>query len=225
IKMETINYTGANAFSGASLFYMPSCLAEIGHVFVGGTLGAFNPSTAVTMFGGAPNAVRIGALISTLSADPTNFPWIGFSGGNNRVGKYLEATGTASRTIPLTNIGGGAGANYVVYEANAALQLASVAADADYTVTNNGGANVLNFTTALTASRTVEIMTDTRFLHNGYRIRIVSRGAVNGANTLVIKAATITKATISSDNYAVELTWRRNPTAHSGWVITRQGAA
>jgi len=223
LKLETLNYTGTHAFTGSALIYAPSCAVRIRQLFFGGTQSVFNTTNALSIFSGAVREFKIEYFLTNLSQAPANVTLSGASAGNVVIG-YNDDGGTGY-LIPMTSIGGGVGANFVTYGRNNVRRLSDDIGDANYTLATNGGPTVIVAQTALTASRTVEIMNDTNFLFNGYTVTVLSRGAVNGANTLVIKAGGITKATISSDNYAVELTWRRNPTAHNGWVVTQQGAA
>lgn len=221
-KVEGFRYTAA--INNNTWFYAPSGMLWIDQLSLIGTSpdNQFNPPSAGYLFTGTNADIKVGHLSTFISyTATTNFYMIGNS-GFIRVG-FVNHSSTYD--FPFCNNGSTNAADYLVYERNAARRLSADIGDANYTVTTNGGANVIVGQTALTASRTVEIMNDTKYLYNGYTVTVLSRGAVNGANTLVIKAGGITKATISADNYAVELTWRRNPTAHNGWVITSQGTA
>lgn len=229
LKLENFAIDGSStAFSsyGSSLIYAPSGILHIGMLSLSGNPGInasnMSPSTKIAMLGGGVRHVRIDYLRSSITYSLNNFVWFGTSSGLVDVGVHSD---DGYLTIPFTDIGSGAGANFLVYQRNACARLSDDLGNQDYTLTTEGGPNILMFQTALTASRTVEIMPNTNTLFNGYKVRVVSRGAVNGANTLVVKAGGVTKATISSDNYAVELTWRRNPIPHSGWVVTQQGSA
>lgn len=223
LKLETLNYTGTHAFTNSALIYAPSGAVRIRQLFFGGTQSVFNTTNALTIFGGAVRDFQVEYFYTTLSQAPVNVTVSGASSGRVVIGNLDDANGVG--VIPMTNIGSSAGANMVTYARNAVRRLSDDIGNADYTLATNGGPTVIVAQTALTLPRSIEIMADTNYLFNGYTVTVLSRGAVNGTNTLTIKAGGITKATISSDNYAVELTWRRNPTAHSGWVITRQGAA
>ena len=52
----------------------------------------------------------------------------------------------------------------------------------------------------------------------------VSYGAVNGANTIAIKASGNSNATLFTNKTFVGLVWRRHPAPHSGWLIGGVGA-
>lgn len=223
MKLETFNFTGSQSFEYSALISLPSATLQMGEFLLIGNQSVFNTSSQITIFGGPARMVNLGFFASGLSTVPANVTISGLSAGCNTVECILADN--PARNIPLTNIGGSTGSNVVAYGWNSRPRLSDDIGNADYTVASSGGANIIIAQTALTAPRTVEIMADTNFLFNGYRIKVISRGAVNGANTLVIKAGGNTKATISSDNYAVELVWRRNATAHNGWVVVQQGAA
>lgn len=224
IKLEQVAYTVAgSSFTGSSLIYAPSCAIQLGHLFIGGVTQNMNPTDRLTVFGGAVRDLRVDYVDTSFTTSIANFSLTGVSGGRVSFGRIVD-TGSGAYPVPLTNFGGTTAANFVTYDWDADLRLSDDIGNADYT-TSHGGANIIIAQTALTASRTIEIMPSTTYLFNGKRYRIVSRGAVNGANTLVIKAGGTTKATISADNYAVELVWRRHPTAHTGWQIVSQGAA
>lgn len=223
LKLETLNYTGTHAFSGSSLIYAPSSSIRIRQLFFGGTQSVFNTTNALTVIGGGVREFQVEYLLCTLSQAPANLTINGASVGRVVVGNSDD--GGSGFVVPLTNIGGSVASNVTTYSRNAGRRLSDDIGNADYTLPTNGGPTVIVAQTALTLPRSIEIMSDTNYLFNGYTITVISRGAVNGTNTLTIKAGGNTKATISADNYAVELTWRRSATAHNGWVVTRQGAA
>ncbi|WP_225207528.1 hypothetical protein [Novosphingobium huizhouense] len=226
IKLETFDIGGpAGYFANNSLIYVPSCIINIRHLSFSGNTATNDDRFATTgtlaIIGGPATQVIVDTFVS-LTNQASNIVWSAISGGVVELGNYYN--GGYAGILPLTSIGGGTGAEFLTYRPNAQRRLSPDIGDANYAIATNGGANVIMAQTALTASRTVEIMADSNYLHNGYTVTVISRGAVNGANTLVIKAGGITKATLTADNTAVELTWRRNPTAHNGWVVTRQGA-
>lgn len=223
LKLEALNYTGTHAFAGNALIYAPSGGVRIRQLFFGGVQSVFNTTNALFIFSGAVREFQVEYLYTSLSQAPANIAVSAASTGRVVVGN-LDDTNAAG-VIPLTNIGSSVSANVTTYGRNAIRRLSDDIGNADYTLATNGGPTVIVAQTALTLPRSIEIMADTNYLFNGYTVTVLSRGAVNGTNTLTIKAGGNTKATISSDNYAIELTWRRAPTAHSGWVVTRQGAA
>lgn len=224
LKLEVFTYNVAgSSFTGSCLFYAPTGAVQIGQVFMGGTTQVMAPTDRLAIFGGSVRNIRVELVDTGFTTAISNFSLTVATTGRVSFGRIVDS-GSGSYPVPLANFGGTTAPNFVTYDWDATPRLSDNIGDANYTTTH-GGANIIVAETALTASRTVEIMPDTNYMFNGRRYRIISRGAVNGANTLVIKAGGTTKATISADNYAVELVWRRNATAHSGWQIVSQGAA
>ena len=223
LKIENINLTGVCTFDGPALIYAPSGTLHIGSLsLTGNTVGTatLTPTGRVVYIGGATADIKIDYITTSILGSVSNFTLMSTS-GHTKIGYIAHA----ATVVPLTDIGNSASCNFITYLRNDAPRLSDDIGDANYTITTNGGNNVVVAQTAFTASRTVEIMNDTNYMYNGYTVRVISKGAVNGANTLVIKAGGATKATITADNYAVTLTWRRYPSAaHSGWVITDQGS-
>jgi hypothetical protein len=77
--------------------------------------------------------------------------------------------------------------------------------------------------TALAAPRIMDLPNTVNDLFNGYRVRVTSRGAVNGANTLAIRAGATTVHTLTADNAWIELMWRKNGAAGVGWYKVAGG--
>ncbi|WP_225205095.1 glycoside hydrolase family 55 protein [Novosphingobium huizhouense] len=232
LKLETFAIDGdSTAFSSTqnSLIYAPSCVLHIGTLSISGNIdinsGNMSPSIRLSYIGGAVRDLTIGYMRSAIGYALNNFTWLATGGGGMaRVGYHSD---DGFLTVPFTDIANGATADALVYERNERRRLSADLGNADYNLPTDGGPNVLVFQTALTAPRTVELNPsgDYTKMYNGFTVTVLSRGAVNGANTITIKSNGITKATITADNTAVELTWRRAANPHTGWVVTRQGAA
>lgn len=91
--------------------------------------------------------------------------------------------------------------------------------DAAYTVAL-GDPNIIRYETTLTASRTVTLPSKAGDdLHAGLAYTIVAYGAINGANTLVIKEGSNTLNTLATDKVSVTYTWHRSGGAGK-WVMT-----
>jgi len=91
--------------------------------------------------------------------------------------------------------------------------------DAAYTVAL-GDPNIIRYETTLTASRIVTLPSKAGDnLHAGLSYTIVAYGAINGANTLVIKEGSNTLNTLSTDKVSVTYTWHRSGGAGK-WVMT-----
>lgn len=95
--------------------------------------------------------------------------------------------------------------------------------DADYTVPL-GAESTICFETALTAQRTVTLPHDSEIMTGDLDYTILSRGAVNGSNTLRVMSDDRVITTITSDNYSVRLKWRRNATGKNGWIVVEAGS-
>lgn len=72
------------------------------------------------------------------------------------------------------------------------------------------GYNIIQFTTAFTAQRTSTLPNPySDDLFNGIQVKIILDGAVNGANTLVIKQGGSTIRTETNDKRVLTYQWRR----------------
>ena len=98
-------------------------------------------------------------------------------------------------------------------------QLTADRGDADYTIATTDS-NINRFATAFTAQRTITLPGDDN-LFNGLYYEFIFDGAINGANTAVIKVGATTLATITTDKTVVRYTWRRQGNPANGWVMTR----
>jgi methylenetetrahydrofolate--tRNA-(uracil-5-)-methyltransferase len=87
--------------------------------------------------------------------------------------------------------------------------------DADYTFVLGDPTEVI-FSTAFTAARTFTLPSKTSdTLCGGIVVKVITSGAVNGANTLIIKEGANTLYTETADKRAITYTYRRNL-----WVMT-----
>lgn len=97
-------------------------------------------------------------------------------------------------------------------------QLSADKGNADYTVALGDPNNII-FETVLTAPRVVNLPAVFNNNHNGLWYRVMSKGAVNGANTLAIKCNGVTLVTLGADLTSAELVWRRGSgvSVQAGW--------
>jgi hypothetical protein len=218
VKMELATYSGTNTFNGNSLMYFPSSYVQIGQVDIGGTSATFNTANALRLISNSSGSVFVRSLNTRLSAAPTNFYLASLSGG------FSEITYVNRGTYPIsdyTDVGGTVSSEYLTVFPDLNTKMSGNKGNADYTIAA-GDEAVIRFETTLTASRTVNLPADNSCF-NGLKYRVISYGAVNGANTILIKASTITKATLTADKTFIEMEWRRNATPHAGWLIVGAG--
>ena len=130
----------------------------------------------------------------------------------------LEQHGAASHWT-LTSNDDSISGNNITVNAHVKGRLSDNQGDANVTVAL-GGPNILHFSTALTAARTVTLPSTTDNLWNGLWYEVITDGAVNGANTLTVKAGATILRTIAADKVCARFTWRRNPSGPAGWVLT-----
>lgn len=217
IKMELLDYTVSNAFTGSSLIYAPSGIVRIGQVSIGGTFCKLNPVNGTTFINITNGTFKIDSMNVQPTQAVSNF-WL-FSCGGGSSEAYIAKR--ATYPVPYSNVASASSADFLTVYPDKNERLSANIGDVDYTIVK-GDPSIIGFETPLTAQRTVNLPADD-YCFNGLKYRVASRGAVNGANTILVKASTFTKGTISTDKSYIEFTWRRNGTAHAGWVITASG--
>lgn len=127
-----------------------------------------------------------------------------------RVGTILLSNGW---TLQSTGYSTSAARCHVAEWANG--QLAANKGDASYAFAV-GDPTIVPFNTTFTAQRTVTLPANaSNNLFSGLAVKIITDGAVNGANTLVIKDGSTTLRTETNDKRALTYTYRRN-----AWVLT-----
>lgn len=223
LKLELAQYDATvpdniliNAQVGASI--------RLGSFDLGGTWCVLTPTTGTFLFGGDGGRIEVGHAAFGATEATSNFY---LCGGSTKEYLFREKEfrdgGFGVFTIPLTNTAGTTTANKVTVWPDKNDRLSDNKGDAAYTIAQ-GDPGTIVFETTLTASRTVALPVDAALLFNGLRYHIISNGAVNGANTLVIAASGNTKATIIDPHGYVIVEWRRHPTAHLGWQVITAGS-
>jgi hypothetical protein len=221
IKCEVATFTG----TGVRLIEaLNAAYISIGHFTLGGTTFAITAGSTYALFAAVSSKIECGCIDTTVTnltggsffvADASGTPT-----GIVEIGKRITS-GTAP--TGLTNIGGATGANGTLVRDYANQRLSDNKGDADTTVAL-GDPTTIAYSTALTAQRAVNLPSVNGELFNGLRYRVLTNGAVNGANTLLVKCSTTTLATLAVDKKWVEFTYRRNPAnAAGGWVCTGYG--
>lgn len=218
IKMEICNYSGAPSFLGNALMYFPGGDVDIGQIHIGGTTAtfAFSADRAI-ISGGTGGNINVKQLHTALTASPTQFYLANLNGGNSEINYRRKG----SFPVPYTNVVSSAGSDNLTVLPDKNDKISANKGDADYTITAGDPAHI-RFETTLTAVRTVNLPADNTCF-NGLRYRVISSGAVNGSNTILVKASGNTKATLSADKTFIDLVWRRNAVPHNGWLIVASG--
>ncbi|MEC4595452.1 hypothetical protein [Burkholderia vietnamiensis] len=218
MKLEVGTYTG-----NQSLFaFLNAARVKIGTFALVGNPTVIAPAagTSLVLFGtgagGATGSLDIDLLVAGASTFSGNVYLVSGSGGPMRI-KRIQLDGNPWQ---LSNAGSTVTPETLsVDDWNNGL-VSQNKGDADYTVTL-GDPNTVSFETAFTAPRNITLPGVLNNLFNGLRYRLRFKGAINGANTAVIKSgdgATLT--TLTSDSVMVEFTWRRASAAYKGWVMT-----
>jgi hypothetical protein len=214
LKLELANYTSAvNIFS-----FQANHRIRIGTVSVGGSTAVFTPASGIVTLinlgvGGITeySYCDVGAVACRASSLTGNV--VVFGGGNNlgriRCGSAHLANGWTLQSTGSTTTG-----NFLKVDNWANGALSDGKGDADYTVTL-GDPNIVHFSTAFTAQRTITLPAQTgNDLHNGLFYDLIFDGAVNGANTALIKQGSTTIRTQTVDRVRLRYVWRR-----STWVL------
>lgn len=215
VKLELGTYSATQTLIQTSA----NSLLHIGMFSVGGTavtIGAGVTLSAIAYgAGGGGAACTVDFLRLGAPGNSGTFYAFGSSGGVGRVRRAVFSNGVilSNNSSHVTN-------ETMIVDEYLNHRLSADKGDADYTVAL-GDPNIIMFQTAFTAQRTVTLPAVGNNLHNGLFYEIVVNGAVNGANTLVIKAGATTLRTQTTDKAVLRYTWRRNVTASAGWVLTK----
>ena len=217
VKLEWATYTGA----GTSLFaFSNPCHVRIGSVHVGGVTAVFTPSSGIQYIvrdvgSGDPGDSDI--EIGSIRADATSL-----SGACHAIG-----TGVAKVRIRNVDMTGGwtlqstgstVSGNLITVHDWANGLLSGDKGDADYTVAL-GDPNVVHFDTAFTAQRTITLPASAgNDLSAGLYYDLIFDGAINGANTAIIKRGSTTMRTQTVDKKRLRYQWRRGA-SNGEWVL------
>jgi hypothetical protein len=218
IKMELCAYSGAPAFNSSALISAPSGFVRIGQVSIGGTSCVLGFSSGTySIISASGGSATIDFLSTFLTVASSNFYIAGGSTGMVSI-NYPQR---GSYAIGYSNVGSSPTSDILTVFPDKNDQIGVDQGDVDYTPAY-GDKCVIRYATTLTATRAINLRADNTCF-NGLRYRIISYGAVNGSNTILVKASGILKATLSSDKTFVDLEWRRNAIPHAGWVVIGSG--
>lgn len=215
MKLEFGEYTSAtNLVEFGAQFHV-----RIGQFIVDSSPGStFTPSSGVLAVfnctsgsAAADSYLDIGHL--RLEADTVTGTCVGFSSAANsarfRVGNVKLSDGWELHNRSASSIG-----DRLIVSEWVNGRLSGDKGDADYTVTV-GDPNVVHFGTAFTAQRTITLPSKTsNNTCSGLYYDLVFDGAINGANTALIKEGTTTLRTQTVDKKKLRFMWRR-----STWVL------
>jgi len=194
--------------------------ATIGNLTVGGN--------AMKVTGGLISALRVdqgfvdvGYMEVELSEAAANGGqmFATSSSGALSIGRYVSTSGF---TAGLHNAVSTEGGNFVTVRDQVTGRLSNSRPDSDYTIVR-GDPNIVAYQTAFAAPRTLTLPSDSPNMFNGLYYEIVISGAVNGSNTLTIKAGTTTLRVETADKVSMRYVWRRHSSGALGWVLTRYG--
>ncbi len=221
LKLEIGTYnTNLSGFSSFnSMVSVPSSYVTIDQFSLAGTTCLLTSTTSTYVFGGAPSGLDVNHITVTPTSAPVNF-YLSATTSFTRFGRIITRS---AFSLPYANQGSSTSANFLTVGFIQNNNLSENKGDANYQVVAGDPCNII-FETALTDSRFVDLPVDTGNWFNGQTYKVMSKGAVNGANTIAIRASGNTKATLSSDNTSVTLTYRRNANPHVGWIVTDRGA-
>lgn len=215
LKMEVGEYSGSPSFDGSALIYAPSGTILINSLTIGGTTAEFDFGAPRTVFAVTSGTFKVEAFHTELTAAPVDFYIADVDSSSLAEIRY---TLRGTYPVPYTYVGGSASAEYLTVYPDINTHLSADKGDANYTITN-GDPSTIFFETTLTAARTVALPNTDGIVFNGLRYKVISNGAVNGANTIAVKYGGSTLHTLSADNTSVEVMWRRG----TGWLVSALG--
>lgn len=222
LKLEVATFNaGVNLFNFAT-----GCTASIDQIFIGGTSLVHNvPAGQIFNLVSLGTSTTNGARLTIATIDAQNF-----TSTNGQANAYLLNAGSGTSIVAgraaysglwqLQNNGGTSTADYITVSESINGRMSQDKGNADYTVTLTDP-NIVVFNTAFTAIRTITLPPSGAHLFNGIYYEFVFYGAVNGANTALIRCNGTTLITVSTDKVVVRFTWRRNTTVAAGWVMTK----
>lgn len=224
LKVESVDFSGVNigaTWGNAGLIYLAGDgVLDLGHLSIKGTapgVGNLNPSAASYVFTGTPK--RLNCRFLTIDVDTVSNFYVNGCGSAAGVSISFGDADLQAPVVPWHNTASSATAEVHWVEKHANRKISNPKGNADYTMAL-GDPMVAVFETAFTAPRVCNLYTTGNDLADGYTFKAISRGSVNGANTLAVKSGATTLATLISDNTWVELTYRRNG---GGWKVTGWG--
>jgi hypothetical protein len=219
IKMEVYTYNVA----GNLFVFNNGCNIKINQFFCYGTTGVFNPASgSFTLFntntGGNTGSLHIDLMSVTATTVGSGNVYlfqgaVGFitvdtlvTDGNANWQLTNDGASTTAETLTIRNI-----ANTFVSQDNGNITTLALTPGADTTQV---------FNTALTAPCVATLPSNGNYLFNGLTYTFISNGAVNGSNTITINNGNAALVTMTSDQTAVTVVWRRNAAhGYAGWVV------
>ncbi len=219
IKCETMTLNAAIA-GNALVTVGPNGFFIAGSLTTGGDTCVMTPAASTYLVNGdAGSLIKIDWVEVDPSAALVNM-YLANSSGRIVFDKVRRS---ASFPIPFTNLGGTAGAESLTVSSIVNDQLSQDKGDADYVFVLGDPANV-RFETLLTLPRRITLPENDGDLFNGQRVRVISAGAVNGANIIEIYSDGAVRATLTADNTFIEMMYRRHPTGGEGWKVIGKGS-
>jgi hypothetical protein len=217
VEIGTVKIENGIYAASRNLFdFQANCFAHIGHLNVGGSAMYFTAGTCkVVNLGAGSGKIDIGFIDFAATTTPTGAVYLIGAAATVNLGKYAVLNCTGLQDNGSTDHG-----NFITVRDQVNRRLSNDKGDADYTVTL-GDANIIAYGTAFTAPRTITLPSTGVNLFNGLYYEIVINGAINGANSLTIKANTTTLRTQTTDRAVIGYTWRRHASAPSGWILTK----
>jgi hypothetical protein len=228
VSIGTLKIEVSTWAAGRSVFeFQQNNFASIDEIYFAGsnpTVNALPAGQNLTLVSTSSSTGNAGLVkIGRIHAD--NFSSVTGSGS-----AYLVKAGSGAPVVvdkvdydtnwSLTNVGSDASAEYVTVRNYLNGRLSQDRGDADYTVAL-GDPNISTFATPFTSPRTITLPSANADLHNGLYYEMTFNGAINGANTAVIKCGATTLRTQTTDGVTLRWTYRRHPSsAASGWVLT-----
>lgn len=217
MKLEIGAYASGQA---GSLFHIDvNGYMEIGDVSVGGTTMTLNGISPAVVQGSAGARARVGYM--NLNATSVTSALLYAAGGTATATVEID-TVVLGANYALVNNGSTSAAEGVQVKQWQNDRMSQDKGDADYTIAL-GDPSIVSLRTAFTSQRTVTLPSDGNNLHNGLYYEMVVDGAVNGSNSLLVKASASTLATVSTDKTIVRFTYSRLSASSgaAGWKITK----
>lgn len=217
MKVEVFNYTSA-----ATMFNIQANgNFKLGSFTVAGsTPSTINPSSGqVVVFAmgtsspGNAAGIRVGYVSLNCATAVVN----GFACGASAGGPIVIDDFYASSGWLLNNAGSSVTADFIKVSSYVSGSMSENLGDANYTASAGISPNILVFTTAFTAPRTITLPSNTSQFHNGVWFEMVFYGAINGSNTVTIGTSSTTILVQSTDKVVIRFTFART----LGWVMTK----
>lgn len=217
IKVENGTYAAAQTL----LDFQGSSKVKLGQFSLGGSTMAISGAIKVTAMASGGGLAGGVLLVDSISLDPDLtggaqlFAVQAANSAHIMVGGYKFLAGAV-----LVDQGSTTAGETTTVTSQVTGRLSANLGDANYTATL-GGPNKLQFATAFTAQRFIDLPLDNNNLFNGLYYECIFNGAINGANTAVVRCNGTVLHTQAMDKVNVGFTYRRNAAnPQGGWVLT-----